>query len=351
MSVGAAQGAACVLVASLVWATTGAAATLATNTSPFAIGSAAWGVGGLMLAAAAARPMIEQRHRLTQQWAVVATSAVAVLIYPLAFYSSMRHAGVAIGTVVSIGSAPLAAALIERIVDHQPLMRTWGVGAGAGVAGVVVLGVSGETTPAAGTTTSAVGVVYGLVAGLTYAVFSWGATRLMRRGLPFRPAMGAVFGLGGLLLLPVLLTTGATLIDSPRTMTVVAYLALIPVCLGYLLFGRGLAAVSASTATSLSLLEPGLAAMIAMLVLGERLSTHGYAGLGLLLVGLVIVTRAAGMRVSSHRHSGRSRTGALWPGLRGLVTNRCTSTARCMARRSEPRERSRPVMPSTFRSR
>ncbi len=297
-SAGAAQGAACVLVASLVWATTGTAAALAPSAGPFAIGSAAWGLGGLMLAAATARPIIEQRHRLAQQWPVITTSAIAVLVYPLAFYSSIRHAGVATGTVVSIGSAPLAAALIERIVDHQPLKRDWGTGAGASVAGLVLLGFSGETTTATGTSTSTVGVMYGVVAGLTYAVFSWGATRLMRRGLPSPPAMGAVFGFGGLLLMPLVLATGGDLVDSPQSMTVVAYLALIPVCLGYLLFGRGLAAVSASTATSLSLLEPGLATLIAVLVLGERLTFPGYAGLALLFVGLVIVTRAAAARAS-----------------------------------------------------
>jgi drug/metabolite transporter, DME family len=36
-----------------------------------------------------------------------------VAVFPLAFYSSMRMAGVAARTVVSIGSAALAAALIE----------------------------------------------------------------------------------------------------------------------------------------------------------------------------------------------------------------------------------------------
>ena len=50
-------------------------------------------------------------------------SAVAVAVFPLAFYTSMRLAGVAVGTVVAIGSAPAAAAVIERLADRTPL--TW----------------------------------------------------------------------------------------------------------------------------------------------------------------------------------------------------------------------------------
>ena len=50
----------------------------------------------------------------------------------LAFYTSMRLAGVAVGTVVAIGSAPAAAAVIERFADRTPLTRRWAAGAATG---------------------------------------------------------------------------------------------------------------------------------------------------------------------------------------------------------------------------
>jgi DME family drug/metabolite transporter len=111
----------------------------------------------------------------------VALSAGAVAVYPLAFYSSMRLAGVAVGTVVSIGSAPAAAAVIERIADHQPLSRRWALGTAAGVCGVLTLTLAhpGETgTPASAAPTQPVlGIALGLLAGLTYAIYSWGPHR------------------------------------------------------------------------------------------------------------------------------------------------------------------------------
>ena len=110
-------GALCVVAASVLWGTTGTAATFAPSVSPLAIGAVAMGVGGLLQALYAANAITGQWPGLLARWRLVSLGAVAVAVYPLAFYSSMRLSGVAVGTVVSIGSAPVAAALIERFAD------------------------------------------------------------------------------------------------------------------------------------------------------------------------------------------------------------------------------------------
>jgi len=192
-----------------------------------------------------------------------------------------------------IGSSPVAAALVERVVDRQPLSRRWVLGATVGVLGVLALALAragGEAATDGSGARAVVGIALGLVAGVTYALYSWGAARVMRRGLPSRPVMGAVFGAGGVLLLPVLLLTGAPIVASWSNLAAVSYLAVVPMFLGYVLFGRGLSAVPASTATSLSLLEPAVAAVIAVVVLHERLPLLGWAGMGVLLASLVLLT-------------------------------------------------------------
>ena len=293
-----------VLVAALLWGTTGTAAAMAPGVGPLAIGAAAMGVGGLLQAAAASRVMFTHRGGLTAEWRTVMLSAGAVAVFPLAFYSSMRLAGVAVGTVVSIGSAPPAAAVIERIVDHQPLSRGWALGTTAGVSGVLALALAHPGEPGPATTTAAaqpvLGIALGLLAGFTYALYSWGAARVMRSGLPSRPVMGAVFGLGGILLLPVLAFTGAPIITSGSHLVVAAYLAIVPMFLGYILFGHGLATVAASTATTVSLLEPAVAALLAVIVLREHLPPMGWLGLGLLFASLVITATSTRPTTASH---------------------------------------------------
>jgi DME family drug/metabolite transporter len=277
---------------------------MAPGVGPLAIGAAAMGIGGLLQAAAASRVMFTHRGGLTAEWRTVMLSAGAVAVFPLAFYSSMRLAGVAAGTVVSIGSAPPAAAVIERIADHQPLSRGWALGTTAGVSGVLALALAHPGEPGPATTTAAaqpaLGIALGLLAGFTYALYSWGAARIMRCGLPSRPVMGAVFGLGGILLLPVLAFTGAPIITSGSHLAVAAYLAIVPMFLGYILFGHALASVAASTATTVSLLEPAVAVLLAVIVLREHLPLMGWLGLGLLSASLVITATSTRPTATTH---------------------------------------------------
>jgi DME family drug/metabolite transporter len=248
------------------------------------------GVGGLLQSLIALRPLHRSRGRLRREISMVALGALSVAIYPLAFYTSMRLGGVAVGTVVSLASAPLASAVLERLVDGTALSRRWMLAVGLAVAGSTVLCLARTGDPLASPAATASSVVLGLVAGMTYAVYSWVAHRLMGRGVERAAAMGAVFGLGGALLVPVLLATGAPVVASPRSFAVASYMALVPMFLGYLLFGVGLARVRPSTATTLTLAEPAVAALLAVVVVQQRMSGVGWAGLAVIALALVVLT-------------------------------------------------------------
>jgi len=122
-------GTAGILFASTLWGTTGTAATFAPDVSPFAIGAAAMGGGGLLQGLMAAKPIVENRAQIAAHWQLFVLGALAITVYPLAFYASMNMAGVAVGNVVSLGLAPLAAALIEWLVERRSLTTRWKIGA------------------------------------------------------------------------------------------------------------------------------------------------------------------------------------------------------------------------------
>lgn len=277
---------------SLLWGTTGTAATFAPSAGPLAIGAAALGIGGLLQALIAVPALAAARAALRANLPAVLLGAVAVGIYPLAFYSSMHHAGVAVGSVVSLASAPLASGVLERLIDRHPLSRWWMLAAGLGVLGSVLLCLSKVQGPAADASSTILGTGLGLVAGATYATYSWAVHRLMARRISRAASMGSVFGGGGLLLMPVLLITGAPLVATREAFLVAAYMALVPMFLGYLLFGFGLARVSASTATTVTLTEPAVAAILAVVVVGERLPALGWTGLGIIGAALLVLAVA-----------------------------------------------------------
>jgi drug/metabolite transporter, DME family len=284
-----ASGTLAVLLAGLLWGTTGTVASFAPTVSPLAIGAAAMGIGGILQAVIAVPALVADRAQLRANWALVSVGAAVVAIYPLAFYSSIRLGGVALGTVVSIASAPIFAAILERVVDGSPFTRNWVIAGVVAVGGSALLCTSRASDGAGVSLATVAGVGLGLVAGVTYALYSWVLQRLMQRGLGRRPAMGAVFGAGGIALMPVLLITGAPLFASEVTVAVAAYMALVPMFLGYLLFGIGLGRVSASRATTLTLAEPAVAAVLAILVVGERLTLAGWIGLTFIGIGLAVL--------------------------------------------------------------
>lgn len=281
-----------ILFAAVVWGTTGTAATFAPDVSAAAIGAAAMGLGGIAQALWAGRGILQQRARLWDQRRLLVIGALAVAVYPLAFYGAMRLAGVTVGTVITIGSAPLLSALIEYVLDGRRLTLRWSLGAVVGLIGMglICLAEGAASDRGADATSVPLGVLLGLIGGFTYALYSWSARKMMLQGTRSSVAMGATFGLGGLMLMPVLLVSGDAFLASWSNAAVGLYMAAVPMFLGYISFGYGLARVEASTATVITLFEPVVAAVLAVLIVAERLPPLGWVGVALVIGCLAIIT-------------------------------------------------------------
>ncbi|WP_288421658.1 EamA family transporter [uncultured Acinetobacter sp.] len=287
------RGTIAILVASVLWGTTGTAAAFAPTLGPLAIGAAAMGGGGLLQALVASRAIRENRQFIRENLLILLLGIVAVGIYPLAFYSSMHYAGITIGTVVSIGSAPLIAAILERFFDRKALSTIWFLSFVCGVLGVTMLSM-GESHAVLDSTNQwnkYFGIFLGLVAATTYSLYSWAAKKLIDRGVASKAAMGMIMGGGAVILLPTLLVTGEGLLQSSTNLLVAGYMMLIPMFLGYLLFGFGLKTVNASKATTLTLFEPLVAAIFAIVLVGEHVSWLGWIGMFLIFICILILSK------------------------------------------------------------
>ncbi|MDJ0335289.1 EamA family transporter [Salinibacterium sp. G-O1] len=296
-----APGAWALILASLLWGTTGTAASfLPDDVSPLAVGASTMTMGGILLFAIAAKAAIASlRDAATRRWLLV--GSVGVFVYPLAFYSSMNLAGVAIGNVVSLGTGPVFAAILEWAFERRRPSRLWAVCTATAVAGIVLLAWGsdhGDSAPVhpANPDTGA-GIALGLLAGFAYALYTYSSSRAIRSGATSSGAMGGMFGLGAIALAPVLLLLGGPLLQSSDTIAIAAYLALGPMFVAYVFFGVALRTLTSSTATSITLLEPFVATLLAVVVVGERLLVAGWIGLALVLVPVVVLATARQKRV------------------------------------------------------
>lgn len=286
------EGVLALVLASMLWGTTGTAASfLPAEVGAIATGAATMGIGGVLLLGTAPR----------QSWQVVVDAgarrwvlvgALGVVVYPLAFYAAMDQAGVAIGNVVALGSGPLFAGVLERAIDRRVLSRRWMLSTAIAVVGVALLGALGHAEDGDHSGSVPIGVALGLLAGAAYALYAFASARVIASGQPSRGVMGAMFGAGAVVLLPVLLITGGPLLQSDASVGITAYLVLGPMFLAYLLFGVGLRSVRSSAATTITLLEPVVATVLAVLVVGERLTAVGWLGVALVLAGLTVLVTA-----------------------------------------------------------
>ena len=279
------------ILASVLWGTTGTAASfLPESVSSIAIGASTMTLGGILLFLVSARGSLAAvRDPLTRRWLLI--GAVGVFIYPLAFYSAMDEAGVAIGNVVALGSGPVFAALFEWIWERRGLSTRWLVSTIIAVIGIVLLSF-GRHADEASDGNIPLGVGLGLLAGAAYALYTYASTRAIATGHAGRSVMGGMFGMGALALTPVLLVTGAPLLQSGLSIGIASYLALGPMFVAYLLFGFGLKKLRSSVATTITLIEPLVATLLAVLVVGEQLVALGWIGLALIFVGITVLITA-----------------------------------------------------------
>jgi drug/metabolite transporter, DME family len=299
-------GTAAVVVAATLWGTTGTATHFAPGVPAFVFGAVTFGLGGLVLAATAGRATLRAVSRPGQRgWVLL--GAASLVVYAVAFYAALAEAGVALGTTVAIGSSPVFAGLVEWAADGRRVTRRWVVATLVSVAGMVVVTLArSEGGPGS---SLALGIVSALVAGCTYALYSWAVARGMDvvgrgavgtgTGVPStgRGLIGAVFGLAAVPLVVLAVVAGGEHLVVAADWPVFLYLALVPTVLGHSLYAAGLRRVRASVATLLSLVEPVVAAVLAVAVVGERLGPTGWAGIALVVGGLALL----GLPVRSRR--------------------------------------------------
>tara|TARA_R110000868_G_scaffold23142_6_gene93880 strand:+ start:881 stop:1348 length:468 start_codon:yes stop_codon:yes gene_type:complete len=133
------QGSAAIILACLLWGTTGTAASFTSDVSPLATDAFAMGFGGLLLVLSSLKSLKKDSSKLLTQYKLLLMGGLSVAVYPLAFYSSMRLSGVAIGTVISLASAPFFTVLLECLISKKSISTKWIISFAIGAVGIVLL--------------------------------------------------------------------------------------------------------------------------------------------------------------------------------------------------------------------
>ncbi|MGH9227415.1 MAG: DMT family transporter [Acidimicrobiales bacterium] len=284
-----------VLLAATLWGTTGTARALGPDdASPTAVGAARLVVGGACLVLvgwrrgwlSAPTGPDSPRRRVRDAGATPAfpVAVAAMAAYQPLFFGGVARTGVAIGTMVGIGSSPVFAGLLGVVVRAERPGRPWLAATALAVAGTLLLVGAGDRDDVDPT-----GVAFALGAGFAYAIYVLATKLLLDRGTAPDALTARVFGSAGLVLLPVALVAGIGPLLWPGGLLMVAHLGLVTVAVAYVLFTRGLTGVGVAAAGTLTLAEPATATLCGIAILGERPGGVALAGLALVATGIVLL--------------------------------------------------------------
>ena len=280
---GSAAGVWFVLGAALLWGTTGTAQAFApSGFDPMVIGALRLLVGGVALLGLALYRRELGRLR-DWNWLPLFMAAVFTASYQLCFFAAVARTGVAVGTIVGIGSAPVIGGFLGRVFRGETLSRRWMIATSLAIAGCSLLSLSGGDIAI-----DPVGILLAVGAGAAYAAYTLMIKGLLEKHAP-NAVMALVVCLGAILISPVLVNCELDWLLQPRSIGVVMHLGLATMALSYWLFARGLQAVQVSTAVTLSLAEPMTAATLGIVVLGEQLNIQAFTGISLIFAGLVVL--------------------------------------------------------------
>lgn len=272
-----------VIGAALLWGTTGTAQAFApAGFDPKVIGALRLLIGGIALLLLVIKRKEFGGFRSWIQLPVLLAAAFTAS-YQLCFFAAVAKTGVAIGTIVGIGSAPIAGGVLGLIFLGERPGKRWLLATILAIIGCTLLSFSGGDVAI-----DPVGILLALGAGLSYAAYTLMIKKLLDKHAP-NAIMAAVVCIGAVLLSPALINIDLDWLLQPRSIAVILHLGLATMALSYWLFVRGLQSVQVATAVTLSLAEPMTAATLGILVLGEQLNTQAFFGISLIFAGLVVL--------------------------------------------------------------
>ena len=223
---------------------------------------------------AISRPLL--RGHSTQAWRYVIAFAFAVIGLNLAFYYAIDQAPLGIVAAVGfVGPLGLAVAASRRPIDF-----VWIAMAAAGVF---------LFTPLGGGSLELLGLVLSLLFAIGWAGYVLGSSRL---GQAFSGAEGLAFAMviSALVMVPAGVIAGGTTLVRPEILAVGAAVAILSTVIPYSLEIAALRRLHTGTFGILLSLQPAIAAVIGLAVLGQ-----GLRATEVLAIGLVVVASAGAL--------------------------------------------------------
>lgn len=275
-----------VIMAAILWGTTGTAQSFApSGTQPMTVGAIRLFFGAIALAFLAAKRKELGEIRHWKSWFNWTTflAAAGIALFQVFFFAGVARTGVAVGTVVGIGSTPVAAGIMVFFWHRERPDLRWVFATILAIIGCALLILTSgriEVDP--------IGILLAIGAGTAYALYTLLSKELLNK-LPAGTVLTITFFIGVVFLSPIFFLGDLGWLAEPKGLLVALHLGIVTVGFAYLLFAMGLITVPVAKAATLTLVEPLTAALLGVVLLGEILNGQALLGMSLIFGGLLLL--------------------------------------------------------------
>lgn len=269
---------------------------------PFTLAFLRWTGASLILLPFAWRRIVADWPIVVRTWPMILLlGTVGVGAFNGLLYSGLQYTTATNALLIQAGIPALVLAFDFAIFRTRPsLAQAAGVGIATIGVGVIVFEANPAALLALHFGKGDVLVLAGVVAWALYT--SLLRVRPPMDGLAFL-ALTFLIGVAAMLPFAVAEWQSATIHFTPAVLGGIAYVAVLPSIVAYLLFNRAVSEIGAADTGQFISLQPLIGAVIAALLLGEALHPYHLGGMVLILAGIAIpMMRRRAMEVAKPAH-------------------------------------------------
>lgn len=206
-------------------------------------------------------------------WQMLSAFGLCIATMNLCFYQSIAR--IPLGTAVAIefiGPLALAAFTSKRLVHFAWI--------GLASLGVLLL------SPLSGVNLDLLGIVFALMAGTAWAVFIVLAGRIGKR-IPGNEGLAIGMCVAAILMIPLAIPVSAELVMNPLVLLAGFSVALLSTTVPFTLEFEALKRLSSRSYGILISLEPGIATVVGVILLGEHIGLQAMAALVCIMIAAI----------------------------------------------------------------
>jgi drug/metabolite transporter, DME family len=207
-------------------------------------------------------------------------------LYQPLFFGATQRAGVALSTLITVGSAPIFAGLISKIFIKEKLNALWLASTLIAIFGLTLRSINDIST------VDTIGIFMAVGAGFAIGTYTSAAKVELRKGVNSIELPAISYVLGTIILSPFLVGQNFTWLFTKNGMVMALYLGLVTMALANVLYVLGLRELSAGPTATLLLADPLTATILGYFLLNESITTLGWIGIALVSAALILQSMA-----------------------------------------------------------